>query len=318
LINIVASADDNYAQHLGTMLASLLINIRKDKRSCLRIFVLDGGIKEENRRKLNRLNEKYSLNLIYKKVSKKVYEKLHLRKGVSYAAYNKISIPELIREDKIIYIDSDVLVLDDIYKLWKIDISDYYLAACEDLTDHYVELYNIGKGDYFNAGIMVINNKKWRKNNGARKIRNWLEKYNGLTDFHDQDAFNMAFHKKWLKLHPRWNVISTYFFKNKISRSSNIDEIINNPGIIHFSVSKGRSRPWLYWSRHPYKKEYYKYLYKTPWKGFKPTDRSKKLLLKYFRRRFIPIKTRKILDSLLKNLDFMLLRINARVHHEKL
>ncbi len=296
----MVSSDDNYAQHLGAMLTSLFENFGVDKRDSLRIIVMDGGINSSNKRKLNKVGKKYSSEFDYVTVTEKPYEKLYLREGFGTAAYYKISIPEIVEEDKVIYIDSDAIVLDDISELWEVDVSDYYLAACEDYVDYSYKTYNIEKGDYFNAGVMVINNKKWRRNNVPKKVRRWLTKYDRLTESHDQDAFNITFHKKWLKLHPKWNLCSKYFFQtNKVRKiRKDIDKVLAEPSIVHFSTWCGCSRPWLYWSKHPYKKEYYRYLRMTPWKGFTPVNKSKKTLIGYFRRRFIPKNTRRILDAL--------------------
>ncbi len=293
-MNIATIADDNYAQHLGTMLTSLLENMKEKNCTYTKAFIIDGGMSEKNIDKMNKIGEKYGLDFDYKNIPDEMYAGLSLRKGINSAIYYKVSIPELIKEDKVLYLDSDAIVLDDISELWETDISDYFLAACVDYCKFAKKKYNIEKGEYFNAGVMLINNKKWRRSKIPEKLRNWLTKHHHLTDSHDQDAFNTAFHKKWLKLNSRWNIISPFFFgarehAHRIGLTKKeMSDILANPALIHFTTCRGLSRPWIYWSRHPYKNEYYKYLRMTPWKGFTPTDKSVITLLRFLRRRTIP------------------------------
>jgi lipopolysaccharide biosynthesis glycosyltransferase len=49
------------------------------------------------------------------------------------------------------------------------------------------------------------------------------------------------------------------------------NKIYQSATILHFT---GMSKPWQYINKHPYKKEYYKYIKKTPWKGYKPEDKT--------------------------------------------
>ena len=299
MVNIAAIADDNYAQHLGTMLTSLLENMKEKCRMNTKVFIIDGGMSEKNIEKMNKVGEKYGIDFDYKYIPDEQYNGLSLRKEINAAIYFKVSIPELIQEDKVLYLVSDAIVLDDVSELWETDISDYYIAACADFCEFAKKMYNIEKGEYFNAGFMLINNKKWRNNNIPTKIRNWLSKYHEYVVSHDQDAFNVAFHEKWLKLHPRWNIISPFFFGARAYArrlgfsEKDLNDILANPALIHFTTCRGLSRPWIYWSRHPYKNEYYKYLRKTPWKSFTPTDKSIITLLRFLRRRTIPPLIRK-------------------------
>ncbi len=101
-------------------------------------------------------------------------------------------VPEI--PDKILYLDIDIMVGDDISKLYNIDISDYEYAA---VKEKYGSL--LIRPDYINAGMLLINMKKARETKLFEKARIMLRKYKLL--FADQDAIFWSTTKK--KILPR-------------------------------------------------------------------------------------------------------------------
>ena len=138
---------------------------------------------------------------------------------VSKAALLKFWIPELLPQlNKVLYIDGDVLVEDDLEDLFNIDISKYYAAAVKDMAtydDNYPDLIGIQK--YFNSGVMLLNLSELRKNNVCEKLieEKKCQKY---QRFMDQDAFNLAFKDKVLFISPIYNYMPV------ILRNHSMDE----------------------------------------------------------------------------------------------
>lgn len=106
-------------------------------------------------------------------------------------------------EDKLLYLDIDLLVNDDIQKLYNIDISNYEYAAAQ---DHYGKklIYN----DYINAGVLLFNMKKIKETGLLQKARDMINAKHMV--FSDQSAiYNCTTSKlllpqrfndqKWLK-----------------------------------------------------------------------------------------------------------------------
>ena len=66
-------------------------------------------------------------------------------------------------------------------------------------------------------------------------------------------------------------MLNTFFFRHPVVDSQFLNELEENKRdarIAHFS---GGVKPWMAWEKHPYHKEYYRYLGYTPWKGYKPS-----------------------------------------------
>src|SRR5690606_5620901 len=99
---------------------------------------------------------------------------------------------------------------------------------------------------YFNAGVLIINLDKWRKDHLPAKILNFISKNPEKIVYEDQDALNYFLHDKCLLLHPKWN--QTHFFHVREYQDTCFNqEVFNeakyNPSIIHFTAE---SKPWRY------------------------------------------------------------------------
>lgn len=92
--------------------------------------------------------------------------------------------------NRVIYLDSDVVLVDDIQKLWNITLQNNRVIGAPEychanftiyFTDNFwsdpvlSRTFGSKKPCYFNTGVMVMDLRKWRKGNYRRKIENWME-----------------------------------------------------------------------------------------------------------------------------------------------
>ncbi len=104
-------------------------------------------------------------------------------------------IPDL--PDKILYLDTDVLVLAPLTDLFAIDLKDYEYAACRDYFGHWFFGWN-----YCNSGVLLMNMPQIRATRLMERARQMcIEKNLFLSD---QTALNKCAVKKMI-LHPRYN-----------------------------------------------------------------------------------------------------------------
>jgi lipopolysaccharide biosynthesis glycosyltransferase len=288
MIEIVTASDDNYIQHLCVMLCSLLENTQYKRE--IKISIIDGGIFQENKDKLSGfILDRYNLKVNYLEIDKTAYQDFPISHHFTHTIYYRISIPLLFDNsiDKVLYLDADMIIKDDIKKIWISDISNSYVAAVEALSfnERYADL-NMPEGSlYFCSGLLLMNLTKWREDNTMLKIIEFIEKNRDKIQMWDQDSLNSILCENWLPLPLKWNQ-QTYFFDDKIyqefqNRQDFIDARVN-PSVIHYTSSH---KPWDYISMHPYKEEYFYYLKLTPWQDFKPKTSMwiycKKILLTY-------------------------------------
>ena len=170
-IHLFLASDDNYAQHSGVVIASILYNHKKDG-SPIVLHYLYSGVAKENREKLEKLVAGYTNTEIIFHDMGDMFKDIKMKRHVTHATYYRMMIPELVPEEvkKAIYLDIDIIVMEDIEDLWKISIDDYAIAAVEDagLRDIMPSLKKTLSipvdAKYFNAGILLMNLNYWRKN----------------------------------------------------------------------------------------------------------------------------------------------------------
>ena len=109
------------------------------------------------------------------------------------AAYSKI-FPEL---DRILSIDMDTVVNENISDLWDLDLTDYYLAAVEE------QELSQKEGSYINMGVAMLNLKKIREDKKDDELINALNNY--WYRYKEQDCFNEIFHGNILILPSDYN-----------------------------------------------------------------------------------------------------------------
>ena len=270
-INIISSADENYAQHLGVMIFSLLDSA--DDPSRIKIFILDGGIDENNKKKLIDQVKIFKSSLEFIEIDKSKFGNFKISDHISHAAYYRIIIPELFGNlEKVLYLDCDLIIKRNIAELWDTNLGDSCLAAVEDaaLFSRNKELEIPEGSRYFNSGVMLIDIEKWKKNGISKKIFEFLSKKNTDILWWDQDGLNGILYDKWMQLSPIWNQQRDFFAIKDISylgfSQKNFTEALTFPAIIHFTT---RSKPWQNLDDHPLKYEYLFYLNQSLWKGSK-------------------------------------------------
>ena len=170
----------------------------------------------------------------------------HVSKTSLLKYYITDALPEL---DKVLYIDSDVLVLHDLNKLYQTDVSDVYLAAVKDPSwffqnTHVVELNLEERGFYFNSGVMLMNLAKIREDNLVAQLEEFTN--NNFRTYMDQDALNVVVKDKVKLLPVEDNTMNFFFEHNDMSTLSefygrdwkNYEDVFSPAVILHFASSK--------------------------------------------------------------------------------
>lgn len=285
MIEIITACDDNYIQHLSVMLCSLLENTVQKHN--INISVIDGGINSANQAKLsNFIQDNYKIGIKYLKINPQVYGDFQISYHFTHTIYYRISIPSLLPPNisKALYLDCDLIVKDDIEKLWSYELDEYSLAAVESINIDIKHLHGIMPNitSYFNSGVLLINLSKWRENDITKKVIQFIQNHQKQIIWWDQDSLNAILYDKWFSLPLKWNQQTNFFEINiqNSNRKNELVEAINNPSIIHYT---GFHKPWEYIDNHPFKNEYYTYLSLTPWKDYKPTKNIKLFIEKLFR-----------------------------------
>lgn len=199
VIPIFFAVDDVYIPFLAVALQSLIDNA--SDKNYYSIKILYTNISEENQAKINKY-QKENVDIEFVDLNyyiNKVKDKLYTRDYYSATTYFRLFIPDLYPQyDKVLYLDSDIVVLSDIADLYNIDMEDNLVAAAPDdviqtikVFQEYAELV-VGVTDYkryFNAGILLMNLDELRKFKFQDKFLYLLSKVK-FSVAQDQDYLN--------------------------------------------------------------------------------------------------------------------------------
>jgi lipopolysaccharide biosynthesis glycosyltransferase len=165
------------------------------------------------------------------------------------AAY-PLLLPELLPEtlDRILFLDADLLVFDDLGKLWETSIGERVLGAVPDAA---IPLCRSPRGVknrgelgipedavYFNCGVMLIRLDEWRKRKVSQRAYGYLHNVRRQADFLHQEALNAILWDDWVPLQNCWNLLGSLAGRPYEQPRS---DSWRNPGIVHFA---GRFKPW--------------------------------------------------------------------------
>ena len=254
IVNIVYITDESFVMPTTVSITSLKVN--KDKNVVYKIFVISRNLSAESKEKIKMLE----------------------------------SIPEILKElDKVLYLDGDVIVQNDLSDFFSTNITEVYAGVVKDIEndewEHSVWL-EFPYEHMFNSGMMLMNLNKMRKNNISKKLIDY--RLNGKNFFMDQDALNMVIGASVKFVDFKYNMLHLFiehFSKEKLEEYYGVPfenswiENYKRAVILHIA---GSYKPWLfnleyltdlyrhYYMLSPYKFDYHPIL--------NPVQRGKKTL----------------------------------------
>jgi lipopolysaccharide biosynthesis glycosyltransferase len=245
-VPIVFACDAGYAMQLATALRSLIETTRSQLP--LDIYVLTDSFQEHIKSKVLGSLPEGSVSLRWITVDLAAFAQFSTLSHITKVTYARLLIPDILPEcvERILYLDSDLIVLDDLTPLWRVDLEGAVLGAVMDSADprlksgelHINELPEVR--NYFNAGVLLIDLRRWREERISEMALEYLT-YHPNTPYSDQDALNIACDGIWKPLGDRWNFQCDY--------STRISDIKTEPwpGIVHFVT---HLKPWIAGARN--------------------------------------------------------------------
>lgn len=268
-IPLLAVADYRMEVGMGVTLYSALRNLREGYG--LDIHLLSGAVGWPALRKLKKslrsLKRPFRLSVI--PISDKHFKGFQSFANTSLFTYARFLFPDIFPGlGKVLYIDVDTLVLGDLAELYSTPLSGNLIAAAlgrgASTFDHsweakiFKDLGLPGDTLYFNAGILVLDLDRWRKEKFAGRCMTYAAKYPELCTFWDQTIMNTLLVGRFAQFDRKWN-----------QQFNGPDKSYVKEGILHYC---GPDKPWAFTNGLPDELNslFFEELERTAWRGWRP------------------------------------------------
>ena len=284
-IVVVVACDRTYAPPMTVMLKSLLANAAGSRRFI--VYVLTDRLGPAVRATILGSLRDRRAELRFVELDLRPLERLKLSHHASPAVYFRLLLPRAVPEtvDRLIYLDSDLIVNADLQALWETDLHGKTLLAVQEQClnsqtvsakgglPNYLELGLPPDAKYFNSGVLLIDLKKWRDTDVSGRALAYLRAYREKVLWWDQDALNAVLAGDWGELDPRWNLLTQTFTNPRwddgpVKDRPTYETLIRRPFIVHFNTPK---KPWDRGNKHPRRELFFHYLSLTRWAGRWPS-----------------------------------------------
>lgn len=226
---IAISTDHHYLTPVETLIKSIAYHHQD-----VNIYVINEDLPQEWFSNLNRRLAPLDIKVHDSKFDPQIIqdEKISIS-YLSKMAYGRILIPDLIPEDRVLYLDADIIVDSNLDELFDYDLQGFPLGAVQEYFDPTI----------FNSGVLLIDNQRWKQTNIVHEM---LEGGKNSPADNDQTILNNAFHYEYLKLPGQYNVqlggdLVTFFEHDKFATYEQKLKESQPFKVLHYTTS---SKPW--------------------------------------------------------------------------
>ena len=240
----VALSTNNYYISLAYVCMTSILYSKSVYTYILFYVILSKGIFQKNIEFLKSLYDQYDyFNITILKIDNK-YDKAFTSNYITKETYFRFSLGELIPHlNKIIYLDTDVIVLKDLTNIYNINFNNKMILGQPVYFEKSSGCYAI------NAGILLLNLNKMREINMEKKILIIIKKKEKFR-FHDQTIINKYF-IKYLGIFPPENHARPYN-ESEIIKFNNQSPNLYNIDYFLFSWKYPTMRHYLGGRHKPY------------------------------------------------------------------
>lgn len=244
-IAIVLIADQAYTEQLTVTMKSIMYHNKS-----VDFYIINQGIMPDWFRKMRRIvrnlgGELYNIPFDMGLIS----DEWRTQNHISPIAYAKYFIPRLIDRERVLYLDTDVIVNGSLNSFFLTDLKGFPVAAVRDVDGS------------FNTGVMLIDNLQWKELSVSdkclelsegEKSEHWeLEHFNG-----DQTILNSVFQDNWLELDKRFNVQVGHDIVAFYSNWQDHFYMKDSPLIIHYITYR---KPWNSSTSYRYREKWWEF-----------------------------------------------------------
>lgn len=247
--HICLCSDNAYVDKAAVVIYSIILSVSNNdhKNDFFEFHIFHNGLSEENINLIKEFNSElhriYPSRITLHFISDESIQ--HFKRwgeNSSLATYLRLFIPDNLGPDvdKILYLDCDILCVGDIRPLFHENMNSAIVACAPDpwvgQKDNFifrskkifgmpVYLKFTKTNCYFNAGVLLIDLKKWRDLKVSEKCLALIN--TKRLPFNDQDALNIVLSGKTKLVETKWNFIST---TNNVAAKKGLEKCLSQKG----------------------------------------------------------------------------------------
>ncbi|USQ69042.1 glycosyltransferase family 8 protein [Companilactobacillus allii] len=249
-MNLLFAIDDNVVDQLLTTVYSIKMNT---PNTPLAVYVIQDTRLLQTDKITNfcqKLNIEYHPVMIDKSLFKDAPVTDRYPTTIYYRLLAHKYLPTNI--DRILYLDIDILVINDLLPLYNLDMGDNLYAAANhavtttDLTDSFnkIRLGNSEAESYYNSGVMLMNLPLIREQVKADDIFTYINENKNTLLLPDQDVLNGLYGHQFKRIPDEiynYDARMSVVYQTWSGGKWNLDWVIKHSVILHFC---GRDKPW--------------------------------------------------------------------------
>ena len=279
-IILTMNCDNDYIILMAALLKSIEVHHKSGEH--IDVYMTGDDITDKSKKMMLRSIDSKMFTIHWMTIEEAIPEGMSLpydRNLFPATVYMRLFMPYTIPNEikKVLYLDVDMIALEDISNLWNIDISDYVVGAVVDCRVptldnswggvlNYKELGLDGKHPYVNSGLQLMNIEKYKEQQMGPRIIDVINNNIKYAEYAEQYALNTILPNiKWLQLADKWNHFST-------------EEYLDHQGIVHFISRKPIHS--TYKGKPIYRDLFFKYLNQTAWAHAREVGEIKRLIKK--------------------------------------
>jgi lipopolysaccharide biosynthesis glycosyltransferase len=244
VVPVVFATDDIFAPYCSVAIASLIAN--RDRQRSYALYIFYDDLSEKNVGLLSGMatqNVSIECLCVTRHVDRTL---LYTRNGLTVATYFRFFVADMLPQyDKLLYLDSDIVVLRDVGKLLDMDIGDSVLGGVSIYrgnpkeilvkVDYLKKTMDVTPDRYINTGVLLINLTAFRAEGVKDACIRYIGEHRELR-WLDQDTLNAVCMGKIQYLPEDWNK-SQYYYEADYAVGVNLDQV----GIVHYITDE---KPW--------------------------------------------------------------------------
>ena len=226
--SVVFVAELSYMEKLEVALKSLCAH-----KGQWKIYVLNENLPTEWFTLMNRRLEAIDSEILNCRVSAESFKQFSLPSThIHYATFFRYTIPEFVQEDRVLYLDCDMIFTQDLSPLFEVDLGGFGIGAVVDRPT---------TTDGFNAGLMVIDTDWWRQHKVTDSLFD-LTKEHHQNVYGDQGILNLYFKDAWYQLPWTYNLqVGSDKDQYGYGDLEWYDAFKGVPAVIHYT---SHNKPW--------------------------------------------------------------------------